>query len=220
MPHRLIYVMQRARLQLGRVADHFGLHRIASRDGFAQEIVHCRHCFRANKNLVGKKRFAYTDKSGVKMNKSSPDEIIPQGRRKRRRDSAHFENFVTRLLQKFANRSKSEKARVGDIENSFPAVVKLAEEQHQAGRKKADVRGSNDNLRSSTRGSEPKLVHEMTRFFQMFDDIEQKNLIELGHVYPNLVTIEVPANEPDVVRCVRFIRDMAVHARDPTTLFH
>src|ERR1022692_819299 len=86
------------------------------------------------------------------------------------------------------------------IENAFLAVIELAEQQHQSRREKTDVCGGKDNFRSRASRGKTQFVHEMSWIFQVFDDVEKENLVELGHVYWEFAAVEVPTEKADVAR--------------------
>ena len=71
------------------------------------------------------------------------------------------------------------------------AVVELAEQQHQSRREKTDVCGGKDNFRSRASRGKTQFVHEVSWIFQVFDDVEKENLVELGHVYWEFAAVEV-----------------------------
>ena len=56
--------------------EDFGLQRITARDSFVQEIVHRRHRFGPNKNLIGEESFAHANQGSIQADQSARNEIV------------------------------------------------------------------------------------------------------------------------------------------------
>ena len=67
--------------------------------------------------------------------------------------------------------------------NTFTAVVKLAEREHDARHKKRHVRRRNNDLRPPAIRLMTKIVHKLFRIVQMLDQVHQQNLVIPRHVF-------------------------------------
>src|SRR5947207_566583 len=102
------------------------------------------------------------------------------------------------------------------VQNSFLAVVELAEKQHQARDPKADVRRRDHDFRPFARRRETKLVHEYLWFFQVLDDVEHEDLIELGYVHGKFLSVQIPFDVVNSPRSERAVRNVLIHAGNTT----
>ena len=115
-------------------------------------------------------------------------------------NSAHLQDLVVGLFEQFAERSEGKKPGVRCIEDALFAVVELPEEQHQPGHEETDVRRRENELRPFPTGGEAQLLHEILGRFEVLDDVEHQDLVELRDVDRKFLAIEIPANEFEIVR--------------------
>ena len=71
---------------------------------------------------------------------------------------------------------------MSETENSFAAVIELAEREHDSCDEECHVRRGDDHFRTPADRLLSQLVHEIFRIVQMLDQIHQQDLVELREV--------------------------------------
>ena len=101
------------------------------------------------------------------------------------------------LLEQAAERLEREEPCVGQVEDAAFAVVELADQQHQAVDEKPDVGGAHEQLgvRRKLQGG-PKLLDERLRRRQVFDDVEQQDIVVVSAIEPGKPSLRSCSTNP------------------------
>lgn len=84
----------------------------------------------SNEDLVAEKAFGYEDAEAIEGEKDTAEEVVANRFWKRSGNASSFEDFVTCLVEKFAETVEGEESGVRAIKDAFSTVVKASEEEH------------------------------------------------------------------------------------------
>ena len=84
----------------------------------------------SNEDLVAEKAFGNEDAEAIEGEEDTAEEVVADRFWKRSGNASNFEDFVTCLVEKFAETMESEESGVSAIKDAFSTVVKASEEEH------------------------------------------------------------------------------------------